>query len=283
MIAVLHDTARVSDMIDNEFTKWMEEQTGVHLDMTPLASDVIKEKTLLLINSGAYPQMFLESISYSDLEMYGVEESIFLPINDMIENFGYYYGIVTERYPVILSGLTMSDGNIYGMTGIQRPFHGIEQAGKLYVNVNWLEQLNMEIPTTTDEFADMLRAFKQNDLNGNGVLDEIPMSGSNSWNGFPHEMLMNAFCHYENGNILMFSDGKFYPQYTQEGGKDGLKYIATLYGEGLIDPAAYTQTDAMLTALVDSDVGMVGAMNLGHLYMSQAMGSPVNTAGYDVV
>lgn len=274
--AVYHETARVSDLIDNEFTRWMEEQAGVTLDITPLTSDVVSEKLMLMLNLGSYPQMIITGIKYYDLERYGVEEGILRPITDLIDQYGYYYNIVAERYPTILSGLTMSDGNIYGMAGVQRPFHGIEQAGKLYVNVSWLDACGLEMPTTTDEFADMLRAFKTSDPNGNGQADEIPMSGSDSWNGFPHEMLMNAFCHYDNGMILMYDGEKFFPQYEQEGFKEGLEYMAQLYSEGLIDPAAYTQTDAMLTALVDTETGLVGAMNLGHLYMSQAMGSDVN-------
>lgn len=274
--AALHDTARISDMIDNEFTKWMQEQTGIVLDITPLTQDVATEKLMLMLNSGSYPQMLLTNIKYSDIERYGVEEGILLPINDMIDKYGYYYNMVAQRYPVILKDLTMSDGKVYGMTGIQRPFHGLEQAGKLYVNVGWLNALGMEMPTTTDEFADMLRAFKTKDPNGNGVNDEIPMSGADSWNAFPHEMLMNAFCHYDNASPLMFDGEKFFTQYEQEGFKEGMNYVAGLYAEGLIDPAAYTQTDAMLTALVDVDMPIVGAMNLGHLYMSQAMGSEVN-------
>ncbi|MGN0743053.1 MAG: extracellular solute-binding protein [Candidatus Fimadaptatus sp.] len=274
--AVTHNTASVSDLVDNEFTKWMEEQTGVKLEITPLAEDVLAEKLMLMLNSGSYPQMICAAIKYSDLERYGVEEGILRPITDLIASDGYYYNMVAERYPVILEGLTMSDGNIYGMTGVQRPFHGIEQAGKLYVNTAWLDALGLEMPTTTDEFADMLRAFKTGDPNGNGIADEIPMSGSDSWNSNPHLMLMNAFCHFVGSRALMFDNGEFKPIYSQDGFKDGLKYIATLYGEGLIDPAAYTQTDAMMTALVDADTGLVGALNLGHLYMSQAMGSPVN-------
>lgn len=274
--AVGQDTARVSDLVDNEFTRWMEEQTGIKLEITPLASDVADEKLMLMLNSGSYPQMIMSSIKYTDLERYGVEEGILRPINDMIDQYGYYYAMVAERYPDILKGLTMSDGNIYGMTGVQRPFHGLEQAGKLYVNVKWLEKLGLDMPTTTDEFADMLRAFKTGDPNGNGINDEIPMSGSDSWNSFPHLMLMNAFCHYRRSRALMFADGAFRPIYEQDGFREGLKYVAGLYAEGLIDPAAYTQTDAMMTALVDTETGLVGALNLGHLYMSQAMGSEVN-------
>ena len=41
--AVMQDTARISDLVDNEFTKWMEEQTGITLDKRKiLIADPIK-------------------------------------------------------------------------------------------------------------------------------------------------------------------------------------------------------------------------------------------------
>lgn len=40
------------------------------------------------------------------------------------------------------------------------------------------------MPTTTDEFYEMLVAFRDQDANGNGdPNDELPLLGSSSWGG----------------------------------------------------------------------------------------------------
>lgn len=56
------------------------------------------------------------------------------------------------------------------------------------VRQDWLDQLGMELPTTLDEYYDMLVAFNQNDVNGNGLNDErmakILGSVNTTWGGF---------------------------------------------------------------------------------------------------
>ena len=44
-------------------------------------------------------------------------------------------------------------------------------------NQVWLDKAGMEAPETLDEFVELLRYFKDNDMNDNGdTSDEIPMS-----------------------------------------------------------------------------------------------------------
>ncbi|MGI6654694.1 MAG: hypothetical protein ACOX55_11390 [Christensenellales bacterium] len=56
------------------------------------------------------------------------------------------------------------------------------------VRQDWLDKLNMEVPTTLDEFFDMLVAFQENDVNGNGLKDERMVISTNTcnttWGGF---------------------------------------------------------------------------------------------------
>ena len=69
---------------------------------------------------------------------------------------------------------TMPDGHRYTMptSGIA-PWIGLNRIGA--INTDWLEAVDMEVPTTLDEFKDVLVAFKTKDPNGNGQADEIPL------------------------------------------------------------------------------------------------------------
>src|SRR5690606_36914088 len=49
----------------------------------------------------------------------------------------------------------------------------------LYFHRDWLDALEMEIPETTDEFYQYLKAVKEGDPNGNGQADEVPYGGNN--------------------------------------------------------------------------------------------------------
>ena len=58
---------------------------------------------------------------------------------------------------------------------------------KPYIRKTWLDALGLEIPTTVEEYHNVLKAFKEQDANGNGdPNDEIPYScrnkGDSIWN-----------------------------------------------------------------------------------------------------
>ena len=50
------------------------------------------------------------------------------------------------------------------------------QSSQFYwIRQDWLDKLGLAVPTTVDELHDVLLAFKNNDPNGNGKADEIPL------------------------------------------------------------------------------------------------------------
>lgn len=136
---------------------------------------------------------------------------------------------------------TAPDGNIYGLTGLNECFH-CSYPNKMWVNTKWMEQLGLTEPTTTEEFKEMLRAFKTKDPNGNGKADEVPLSGSTENFGvhiIPY--LMNGFIYDDDRNYLIVNQGKVETVVNKPEWKEGLAYIKSLYDEGLIDPGAFTQ------------------------------------------
>ena len=69
------------------------------------------------------------------------------------------------------------NGNIYSI-GYAAKDPCQYQPDEMYVYRPWLDKLGLDIPETTEEFYQMLKAFKEQDPNGNGVADEIPFSAT---------------------------------------------------------------------------------------------------------
>ena len=84
---------------------------------------------------------------------------------------------------------------------------------KMFVYKPWLDTLNLPIPETTEEFYQTLLAFKNDDPNGNGQKDEIPLIGNISWVAWkPLVYLMDAFEYNEDGtNLFVNASGNVYP------------------------------------------------------------------------
>ena len=53
----------------------------------------------------------------------------------------------------------------------------------MFVYKPWLDKQGMDVPETTEEFKDMLIAFRDQDPNGNGKKDEIPYLSWMGWGG----------------------------------------------------------------------------------------------------
>lgn len=263
---------KLTDVKTNEFTIELEDMTNVHLNMTVVPQDSYQEKLNLLLASGDYPDIIMSGgFSNADLVKYGSEEKILIPLNDLIEEQGYYIKERFEEFPNLKSDMTAPDGNIYGIPGNIGGSVGHEAVGyKMWINTKWLENLGLEKPTTTEEFYQVLKAFKEQDANGNGdPNDEIPLTGATgTWAGEPYLFLLNAFGYYTT-DAVMLKDGKMYPTANTEAMKEGLEYIHKLYEEGLIDPAAFTQNESQLSAVGNNEgSNIVGAASCGHIGMA---------------
>src|SRR5699024_8990672 len=103
---------------------------------------------------------------------------------------------------------------------------------------DWLEQLDMEVPETTDEFYEFLKAVKETDLIGDGSNNEIPFGTLSI--GLLVEWLEGSFGVGNRGLSVGKVDMdpneeklRFYP-ITDEY-KEVLEYVNKLYDEELIE------------------------------------------------
>src|SRR5690606_8281669 len=137
----------------------------------------------------------------------------------------------------------------YGMPQWVDCYH-CSYMSKLWMNSKWLDKLGMEQPKTTEELREVQRAFKTKDPNGNGKADEVPLSGTTGDPILPY--LMNAFVYDPQGqspsrdSSLVLNGNKVDIQANKDGWREGLRYIKSLYDEGLIDKGAFTQNGEAL-------------------------------------
>jgi putative aldouronate transport system substrate-binding protein len=165
--------------------------------------------------------------------------------------------------------ITSPDGNIYGLPHINECFHCF-MSQKMWIYQPWLDAVGMEVPTTTEEFFEVLKAFKEQDPNGNGIADEVPFSTmgmpEGGWHQTPEEFLMQSFVYYDRlsninqQRLFLDADGMVQSAYAQPGYGEGLKYMHRLYAEGLMDPNSFTQDNSQIRTLANNpDIEILGA------------------------
>ena len=291
----------------NNIKIWQEyeKMTNVHVQWDTVHTDSLAEKRNLLLAGGDYPEVFYASaFPRADLLKYG-KQGAFIPLNDLIDKYAPNFKVLMEKYPVIEKGITMPDGNIYGLPMLFDPeFKSVFYATP-WVKEEWLDKLGISEPHTLDDFYNMLKAFKEEDPNGNGQKDEY------AWGGVGTAGLVNylrgTFGLNYNGtsNINVDRDPKsgmirFIPSDPRY--KELLQYVNKLYKDGLLEQdimsVKSTEVDAKgmegLLGVVNSvdpvaiynQKGYVGLPVLKGPYgdqMYSAIGSPLGNIGMFVL
>ena len=254
------DTTYVCDLNENTLTPWIQEKTNVKINFEEIPDTEWDTKVNLLIASDELPDAFIYgSFSAAELADYG-SQGVFLALNDIIEEHGYYVKQVFDQQEALPGAYTALDGNIYTLPDINECYHCFYSM-RAWINQQWLTNLGLEYPNTVDEFVNVLRAFKEQDANGNGdPNDEIPFSGNaTSWNSTIYPFLLNSFLHYDTSNLSVKEDGTVIFTPLQPEFKEGLQWIASLIDEGLIEKEALTQTEEQLkTKGSNLDIALLG-------------------------
>lgn len=245
----------VASFEDNEFNRWYEEKTNVHIEWDVVPGDDAATALNIRLASGDYAEILMGfNQETSTLQLYGADGT-YQALNPYIDQHAVEFRRVLEQYPLTSTVITSPDGNIYALPYVNDCFH-CAQDRKLWIYTPWLEELGLAMPQTTEEYANALRAFKERDPNC------FPLStcASGGWNSDLDLNLMNAFVFNPGSPWLTLVDGKVTAAYTTDGWKQGTAWLASLYAEGLIDPESFTQDAQGLQGKANREEGtLVGS------------------------
>jgi putative aldouronate transport system substrate-binding protein len=193
------------------FFAYLEDVTGVDLEFESYKGEVsgYEQKVNLVFASGDLPDIVYDSVPRPFIINQAAIGNI-VPLNGLIENFTTNIGPFLEARPEVRRDITDLDGNIYALFLLN------ELEDRLYddpyfINQEWLDRLGLDMPETTEEFREVLLAFKNEDANGNGdPNDELPFSWrEGGWQGQRIDGFFGSWGVLSNAddNHLMIKDG----------------------------------------------------------------------------
>lgn len=258
---------------ENYYTKYVEENTGVDLEFVFLPAVDSADKLSIMITAGEkLPDVVNYDLNVATAKAYG-DAGAFLNIAPYIEaGLAPNIDKAVAEFPTwnLISSLMSSDGTLYGVPYIQASPSN-ETKYKMWVNEQWLENLGLEVPTTTEEFYNMLVAFKEQDANGNGdPNDEIPFLTSTGYGGTAYKFLTNSFV-YEGDDssdrFMLGEDGKVTVSYIQDGWFEAQEYMKKLVDEGLLakESLTYGNTDVLAVLSKGDVVGVTTNSSLAYV------------------
>ncbi|MBR2765112.1 MAG: extracellular solute-binding protein [Blautia sp.] len=235
--------------------KRLEEKTNVHIEWTAIQQDQWGEKmALIFANYKDLPDfIFSAGLGDTDLLKYA-DQGLIIAVDEYIEKDMPNLASIFERYPEYKAMCEDEDGHIWALPWIEQLGEektAIQTIGNMpFINTKWMEFLGLEMPTTTDEFEQVLLAFRdhaselQEEFGIEGSI--IPMSCIVNDGDQDPCILINGFGEGfgdpdRGRHIAVTDDKEVICSATQEGFKEGIAWLHQLYDEGLIDPEAFTQ------------------------------------------
>lgn len=246
------NSTRVGRYDETDMMKKLEADTNVKIvwNMIPQAS--WKEKKNLMIASGEYPDGFMGpmSLTADEAQQLGAD-GVLIPLEDLIREYAPNIQRIIDANPAYKAQVTSPDGHIYALSAWQDM--GFDSLSCAVINKTWLDKLGLDVPETTEEFYQALKAFKDNDMAGNGKT--VPFSflyqesaDLNREVKREFEWVFLAFGVPETPTHIMIEDnGSIIFTAEQEGFKEAIQYLHRLYKEGLIDQEVFSQDRTMLT------------------------------------
>lgn len=219
---------------EKQCVKEAEEATNIHIDWIEIPASGWKEKTNVMFSTDSLPDAIMGDVNIArNYEQLAELDDM---LNEYAPNTMEFFES-RDDYP---QSLYAPDGKIHALPTGDEAIHNIIDS-QLWINQKWLDNLGLQMPTTIDEFKDVLIAFRDEDPNGNGKADEIPFTFRDSWGwGATIENLFGPFGVLENAPHVFTKDGKVTFSPAEQGYYDALKWMHELYEEGLIDKEVFT-------------------------------------------
>ncbi len=230
-----------TDADTNPIITALEEATNTEIELVTAPWDQWVSKLNLIMTSGEEMDIInLDDSSHPYIQW--ADEGLVVKLDDYVtskEDFPYIYSIMNSDTFKAFE----IEGEHYYVPGAH---DGYDYA--IYMRKDWLDNLGLEVPTTPDEFYNVLKAFKEQDPDGNGeddttgYIDEVSDGVLEGMMGL-FGMFGGSTYSWHN-KLDVDENGVVYDPNISEETKNALVYINKLYREGLVNTDLASVVDA---------------------------------------
>jgi putative aldouronate transport system substrate-binding protein len=230
----------IKSINDNMVVQEMEKRTGIKVDYITPPSGQEGEAFNLMIASGELPDI-IPDWGYKGGGLKAVQDGVYLKLNDLIPKYAPNYAKVLAQNPDIDKQAKEDDGTIWSFKMLQADEEP-SWAGPA-IRKDYLDELGLQVPKTIDDWANVLRAFKDKKKLETPMLLQFSKFGAAETFAGTYGSSFSQFLN-KNGTVVY---GPIEP-----GFKDFLTLMNQWYKEGLIDKDFATRDDKSSDAQITS-------------------------------
>lgn len=226
----------------------IQQKTNAKVAINWFVRDGFGTQVATTLASGKLPDI-MGAEGYGVMKL--VDEGAIVPLDEYIDLIPNVVAAVGEGR---MMDWRQADGHIYTIPTVV----DVPGSQSLMIRKDWLDKVGLQMPTNWEEWLTVWRAFRDNDLNGNGdATDEIPLALEMGPTGERSlASLLNAFgirasadtqfCLLDDGTYTMVYEHPRYPEF--------LAAVQELYKEGLLDREFTMRKQAELFTAMDSNL-----------------------------
>ena len=206
---------------DSPVVQALEEFLGTKLNFIWTPSTSYDEKVTATMGSGQYPHIMLVGSANSSV-IQNSRAGTFWEITDKFDDAASFPNL-SQANPMVNHNISI-DGKVYGVYRART----VGRAG-VTIRQDWLDNVGLGIPTTIDEFYEVLKAFKEKDPDKNGQDDTFGMIVTNYLDGPLNNLAI--WMGAPNGWGLNEETGQLEPAFMSEGFFEALDFMKKCYSE----------------------------------------------------
>jgi putative aldouronate transport system substrate-binding protein len=232
-----------------EIWREIEKKTGIKIQWQA-ASNYDAAMNPVIASGAKLPDIMMIPGGYNPGQLGA--DGVILELDNLIAGHGPDIQNMFNRYPNLKAAFTAPDGKIYTIAHTAIFVNDMVLQDHLFIRKDWLDKLNLRVPSTIDEWYTVLKAFRDNDPNGNGRRDEVPFG----WGSPAPTAFGSAF-----GLPVGFTDwwydssGRVFYVYTSPQYKQFLQTMNQWYKEGLLDQELGRDEANMASLMATNVVG----------------------------
>ena len=243
----------VNNYADFKSVQYVNELTNVNVVFDSANTDNASTLFNLHVASGDWADMLVDvDRYYVGGAMGAYNEGVIVSIDDYLQEYCPNYYALIEGNQDLTKAATSAEGEILQVNAL---FEKVYIAQGLVIRQDWLDRVDMDIPTQMDELHEILLAF-QSEI---GCANPVYMNSAcntllTSYNLVSYQSL-------DGSDLALYQvDGEVFSTFTSEKYKEWLTTMSTWYAEGLIDPNFASVSD---TFFGGHDEELIAQDNLG--------------------
>ena len=223
---------------DSRVEKMLEEKYNVNIELVVLPgwTDAPSKISLLMAGDDMPNIMWWWGMDNEFLQW--KDAGLLVDVSEYLNKYTNIRDYYNKMDPKTLFYATEDDGAIYRIPGdVSEP-----SCECLWIRRDWLDNLNLDVPTTIGELEEVMRAFTEDDPDGNGQKDTYGLGGDGyDFRSFWPWIQSYDYTHYDRFTVDDQDTVHYGP--AQENTKKWLADVADLYAKGYITPNITQDTD----------------------------------------